>query len=81
MNAARYVDAGRVEFDEARLAQAHAAASDARLADLRARRHATEVIGDPMSAVWSKFVSGVMNPLGALDGDTPRVTIRATCTC
>ena len=72
MNAARYVDAGRVESlieGKTWLGPARGSVEDARpLADLLSKGGMqTEVIGDPMSAVWSKFVFNcVMNPLGAL---------------
>jgi 2-dehydropantoate 2-reductase len=72
MNAARYVDAGRVESlieGKTWLGPARGSVEDARaLADLLSKGGMqTEVIGDPMGAVWSKFVFNcVMNPLGAL---------------
>ncbi|MGA7251391.1 MAG: 2-dehydropantoate 2-reductase, partial [Pseudolabrys sp.] len=72
MNAARYVDAGRVESlieGKTWLGPARGSVEDARaFADLLSKGGMqTEVIGDPMGAVWSKFVFNcVMNPLGAL---------------
>jgi 2-dehydropantoate 2-reductase len=72
MNAARYVDVGRVESlieGKTWLGPARGSVEDARaFADLLSKGGMqTEVIGDPMGAVWSKFVFNcVMNPLGAL---------------
>jgi 2-dehydropantoate 2-reductase len=72
MNAARYVDAGCVESlieGKTWLGPVRGNVGDVRpLADLLSKGGMeTEVVGDPMGAVWSKFVFNcVMNPLGAL---------------
>jgi len=72
MNAARYVEAGCVESlieGKTWLGPARGDVADVHpLADLLNKGGMeTEVVGDPMGAVWSKFVFNcVMNPLGAL---------------
>jgi len=72
MNAGRYVEAGCVESlieGKTWLGPARGDVADAHpLADLLNKGGMeTEVVGDPMGAVWSKFVFNcVMNPLGAL---------------
>jgi 2-dehydropantoate 2-reductase len=72
MNAGRYVEAGCVESlieGKSWLGPARGSVEDVRpLADLLNKGGMeTEVLVDPMGAVWSKFVFNcVMNPLGAL---------------
>jgi 2-dehydropantoate 2-reductase len=72
MNAGRYVEAGCVESlieGKTWLGPARGNVADMHpLADLLNKGGMeTEVVGDPMGAVWSKFVFNcVMNPLGAL---------------
>jgi 2-dehydropantoate 2-reductase len=72
MNAGRYVEAGCVESlieGKSWLGPARGSVEDMRpLADLLNKGGMeTEVVADPMGAVWSKFVLNcVMNPLGAL---------------
>src|SRR5215467_10762076 len=72
MNAGRYVEAGCVESlieGETWLGPARGNVADVLpLADLLNKSGMeTEVVADPMGAVWSKFVFNcVMNPLGAL---------------
>ena len=72
MNAGRYVEAGCVESlieGKTWLGPARGNVADVHpLADLLNKSGMeTEVVGDPMGAVWSKFVFNcVMNPLGAL---------------
>lgn len=72
MNAGRYVDAGCIERlieGKTWLGPARGSVDDVRpLADLLGKGGMeTEVVTDPMGAVWSKFVFNcVMNPLGAL---------------
>jgi 2-dehydropantoate 2-reductase len=72
MNAGRYVEAGCVESlieGKTWLGPARGSVTDVHpLADLLTKSGMeTEVVGDPMGAVWSKFVFNcVMNPLGAL---------------
>ena len=72
MNAARYVEAGCVESlieGKTWLGPVRGNVDDVRpLADLLNKGGMeTEVVGDPMGVVWSKFVFNcVMNPLGAL---------------
>ena len=72
MNAGRYVEAGCVESlieGKTWLGPARGDVADVHpLADLVNKGGMeTEVVGDPMGAVWSKFVFNcVMNPLGAL---------------
>jgi len=72
MNAGRFVEAGCVESlieGKTWLGPARGNVADVHpLADLLNKSGMeTEVVGDPMGAVWSKFVFNcVMNPLGAL---------------
>jgi 2-dehydropantoate 2-reductase len=72
MNAGRYVEPGCVESlieGKTWLGPARGTVEDARtLADLLNKGGMeTEIVADPMGAVWSKFVFNcVMNPLGAL---------------
>src|SRR5215475_4351995 len=72
MNAGRYVEAGCVESlieGKTWLGPARGSIDNARpLADLLNKGGMeTEIVADPMRAVWSKFVFNcVMNPLGAL---------------
>ncbi len=73
LNAGRYVGPGHVEFliqgPSTWLGPVRGSVADCRwLGDLLARAGMpTEVIADPMDAVWSKFVfNSVMNPVGAL---------------
>ena len=72
MNAGRYVEPGCVERlieGKTWLGPARGSADDVRpLADLLNKGGMeTEIVADPMGAVWSKFVFNcVMNPLGAL---------------
>ena len=72
MNAGRYVEAGCVESlieGKSWLGPARGTVEDVRpLADLLNKAGMeTEIVVDPMGAVWSKFVyNSVMNPLGAL---------------
>jgi 2-dehydropantoate 2-reductase len=72
MNAGRYVEAGCVENlieGKSWLGPARGTVEDVRpLADLLNKAGMeTEIVVDPMGAVWSKFVyNSVMNPLGAL---------------
>jgi 2-dehydropantoate 2-reductase len=72
MNAGRYVEPGCVESlieGKTWLGPARGTVEDARtLADLLNKGGIeTEIVADPMGAVWSKFVFNcVMNPLGAL---------------
>jgi 2-dehydropantoate 2-reductase len=72
MNAGRYVEPGCVEClveGKSWLGPARGSVEDVRpLADLLNKAGMeTEIVADPMGAVWSKFVFNcVMNPLGAL---------------
>ena len=72
MNAGRYIDAGCIESlieGKTWLGPARGTVEDVRpLAELLNKGGMeTEVVADPMGAVWSKFVFNcVMNPLGAL---------------
>ena len=72
MNAGRYVEPGCIEClieGKSWLGPVRGSVEDARpLADLlNEAGMETEVVADPMGAVWSKFVLNcVMNPLGAL---------------
>ena len=72
MNAGRYVEPGCVESlieGKTWLGPARGTVEDARtLADLLNKAGMeTEIVADPMGAIWSKFVFNcVMNPLGAL---------------
>jgi 2-dehydropantoate 2-reductase len=72
MNAGRYVGPGHIEWlieGKTWLGPARGDVGDVRrLADLLNKSGMeTEVVADPMGAVWSKFVFNcVMNPLGAL---------------
>jgi 2-dehydropantoate 2-reductase len=72
MNAGRYVEPGCIEClieGKSWLGPVRGSVEDARpLADLLNKAGMeTEVVADPMGAVWSKFVFNcVMNPLGAL---------------
>jgi len=72
MNAGRYVEPGCIEYlieGKTWLGPARGSTEDARpLAELLNKAGMeTEMIADPMGAVWSKFVFNcVMNPLGAL---------------
>lgn len=72
MNAGRYVGPGRIEClveGKSWLGPARGSVEDVRpLADLLNKAGMeTEIVADPMGAVWSKFVFNcVMNPLGAL---------------
>ena len=72
MNAGRYVEAGCVESlieGKSWLGPARGTVEDVRpLADLLNKAGMeTEIVVDPMGAVWAKFVlNSVMNPLGAL---------------
>jgi 2-dehydropantoate 2-reductase len=72
MNAGRYVEAGCVESlieGKTWLGPARGSIDNAKpLADLLNKGGMeTEIVADPMGAVWSKFVFNcVMNPLGAL---------------
>lgn len=72
MNAGRYVEPGCVENlieGKTWLGPQRGSVSDiAKLSDLlNAAGMPTEIVADPMGAVWSKFVFNcVMNPLGAL---------------
>jgi 2-dehydropantoate 2-reductase len=72
MNAGRYVEAGCVESlieGKTWLGPARGNVENAKpLADLLNKGGMeTEIVADPMGAVWSKFVfNSVMNPLGAL---------------
>jgi 2-dehydropantoate 2-reductase len=72
MNAGRYVEPGCVENlieGKTWLGPERGSVSDIRpLGDLlNAAGYPTEIVADPMGAVWSKFVFNcVMNPLGAL---------------
>ena len=72
MNAGRYVEPGCVERlieGKTWLGPARGSVDDVRpLADLLNKGGMeTEIVADPMSAVWSKFVFNcVMNPIGAL---------------
>ncbi|HET9686370.1 MAG TPA: ketopantoate reductase family protein [Pseudolabrys sp.] len=72
MNAGRYVEAGCVESlieGKTWLGPARGSIDNAKpLADLLNKGGMeTEIVADPMGAVWSKFVfNSVMNPLGAL---------------
>ena len=72
MNAGRFVEPGCVENlieGKTWLGPERGSVSDIRpLADLlNAAGYPTEIVADPMGAVWSKFVFNcVMNPLGAL---------------
>jgi len=72
MNAGRYVEPGCIEClieGKSWLGPVRGSVQDARpLADLLNKAGMeTEVVADPMGAVWSKFVFNcVMNPLGAL---------------
>ena len=78
MNAGRYVEPGCIEClveGKSWLGPARGGIEDVRpLADLLNKAGMeTEIVADPMGAVWSKFVFNcVMNPLGALMmGDNP----------
>ena len=72
MNAGRYVEAGCIESlieGKTWLGPARGSVDNVRpLADLLNKGGMeTEILADPMGAVWSKFVyNSVMNPLGAL---------------
>ncbi|MBI3702475.1 MAG: ketopantoate reductase family protein [Rhizobiales bacterium] len=72
MNAGRYVEPGCVENlieGKTWLGPERGSVGDIRLLGelLNAAGYPTEIVADPMGAVWSKFVFNcVMNPLGAL---------------